>query len=690
MGCDELRMHSVIGRTLSLGVSALLALSIIPHAALGDESSDLSRDLAYQDELFVGGLMDDPTPALSIHDANESSLAPLGDLPTAYSSREAGYVTPSENQGSFGTCWAFSMNAGLEGYLLSHGYVTSPEAINLSERHLTYFAYHVVPDPLGNTTLDATNPVGSHYLNRGATLAMGSHVLESWMGCALEDAVPTYASLLDTYRAYGQTSSDFFNAVALADDLSHSANAYHLTGSRRIPLRDTDDIKAAIMEYGAVAAGYKQSAECYNASTYAYYNPSTKNGSGHGVAIIGWDDDFSASNFKSTNRPDANGAWLIKNSWGPTWGDRGCFWISYEDPTLVTSTGKALALEAEPAELEDNIYQYDGSSGECYNTIGSGGSIASIFTTAGNPSEAERLNAVSFSLTDVNVDYSVQVYTSLFEDGNPTSGVAMLDEPVCGSTTYAGFYTVKLPKPVDLREGTTFAVAVTFSHKDGSSVGYDVDCTFGANGRYASSYTWVDYTSHVEEGQSFERDVADGAWDDLSLTAEEQKGAYDEDDEPECCARLKAFTSNITLDEMTYAESSPMWRLYNPNSGEHFYTASTTERDVLVGLGWTNEGVGWTAPAMSQTPVYRLYNPNAGDHHYTVSERERDVLVSVGWTDEGIGWYGDDNRERPLYRQYNPNAVTGAHNYTTNRDEAKKLVELGWSDEGIGWFGTGA
>ena len=131
-----------------------------------------------------------------------------------------------------------------------------------------------------------------------------------------------------------------------------------------------------------------------------------------------------------------------------------------------------------------------------------------------------------------------------------------------------------------------------------------------------------------------------------------------------------------------------MHRLYNPNSGEHFYTASEVERDHLVGVGWNYEGAGWTAPSQSDTPVYRLYNANAGDHHYTTSVVERDHLVSVGWNDEGIGWYSDDSQRVPLFRQYNPNAIAGSHNYTTSKEETDMLIGIGWHDEGIGWYGV--
>ena len=135
-------------------------------------------------------------------------------------------------------------------------------------------------------------------------------------------------------------------------------------------------------------------------------------------------------------------------------------------------------------------------------------------------------------------------------------------------------------------------------------------------------------------------------------------------------------------------EKVAMHRLYNPYSGEHFYTASDFERDALVTLGWIFEGEGWSAPKTSNSPVYRLYNPYGGDHHYTVSPAERDMLVSVGWNYEGIGWYSDDGKTVPVLREYNPYALAGNHNFTTSVEEHNFLVALGWVDEGIAWYGV--
>ena len=42
-------------------------------------------------------------------------------------------------------------------------------------------------------------------------------------------------------------------------------------------------------------------------------------------------------------------------------------------------------------------------------------------------------------------------------------------------------------------------------------------------------------------------------------------------------------------------EETAMYRLYNPNSGEHFYTKNSAEKDFDVNAGWHYEGIGWYA-----------------------------------------------------------------------------------------------
>ncbi|MFQ7233270.1 MAG: BspA family leucine-rich repeat surface protein [Enterococcus hulanensis] len=142
------------------------------------------------------------------------------------------------------------------------------------------------------------------------------------------------------------------------------------------------------------------------------------------------------------------------------------------------------------------------------------------------------------------------------------------------------------------------------------------------------------------------------------------------------------FTAKFTK-TATPVKKIAMYRLYNPNSGEHFYTATASERDKVKKAGWKYEGIGWYAPEKGK-PVYRLYNPNAGDHHYTINLNEKNNLVKVGWRYEGISWYSGGTVK--VYRQYNKNAKSGAHNYTTSKAENDHLVKVGWKAEGIGWY----
>jgi len=51
--------------------------------------------------------------------------------------------------------------------------------------------------------------------------------------------------------------------------------------------------------------------------------------------------------------------------------------------------------------------------------------------------------------------------------------------------------------------------------------------------------------------------------------------------------------------------------------------------------------VAFNSAGTDEVPQYRLHNPNAkrGGYHFTGSPEERDLLISLGWIDQGIGWY---------------------------------------------------
>lgn len=129
--------------------------------------------------------------------------------------------------------------------------------------------------------------------------------------------------------------------------------------------------------------------------------------------------------------------------------------------------------------------------------------------------------------------------------------------------------------------------------------------------------------------------------------------------------------------------STPVYRMYNAHSGEHFYTADRNEAIALSKASWWPEQVSWYASADGD-PVYRLYNPNGG-HFYTMNGSERDALVAVGWVDEGVAWHVPSGGV-PIYREYNPNSSIAAHNYTADSNEDHALANASWNSEGVAWY----
>lgn len=134
-------------------------------------------------------------------------------------------------------------------------------------------------------------------------------------------------------------------------------------------------------------------------------------------------------------------------------------------------------------------------------------------------------------------------------------------------------------------------------------------------------------------------------------------------------------------------QSTPMYRLYNPNSGEHLFTVDANEYSVLPRYGWRQEGVAWNSPS-DGTPVYRLYNPYSGDHHYTMDANEYATLPRHGWRQEGVAFRSDPSRGKTIYRLFNPYASTGTHHYTLDANEYATLPRHGWRQEGVAWYGS--
>ena len=297
--------------------------------------------------------------------------------------------------------------------------------------------------------------------------------------------------------------------------------------------------------------------------------------------------------------PQGDGAWLAKNSWATSENGvpyDGFVWISYEDVNFVDGqVGVFLASTEQPY---DNIYQYDGGTTGNYNLIESGGSIANVFEAKANPDGAEELNAIGLRLNDVNVDYSIQVYLKPTDAQDPTSGTPALGMPVTGTTSYMGYYTIDLPNPVRLPEGTKYAVVATLSHKDATPVKYAVDTTV--------ERTWALQTSAVDAGQSFERDTAAATWDDLATADPDQTDAGKDD--PNSCARIKAFTNNVAGKVAKIDISAAAITVASPT-----YTGKALRPAPKVKLGTTTLAKG-TDYSVSYTN-----NVNAGTNTATIT-----------------------------------------------------------------------
>jgi hypothetical protein len=134
----------------------------------------------------------------------------------------------------------------------------------------------------------------------------------------------------------------------------------------------------------------------------------------------------------------------------------------------------------------------------------------------------------------------------------------------------------------------------------------------------------------------------------------------------------------------------PMCRVYNVDTGAHFFTTNVDEALSLDGgktpepegraFGFTREGVAFYVYPEKVTGtegLNRLYNPNNGRHYYTSSGGETAQLVLVGWKDEGISGFLFTSAQpgtSEIHKMYN--RITGAHFFTINGIEANYLLGL--------------
>jgi hypothetical protein len=226
---------------------------------------------------------------------------------------------------------------------------------------------------------------------------------------------------------------------------------FYIAGYYQIPGDVTRDlIKQAIMDYGGLYSSMYYDDEYYNSVTKTYCCTDTSNSTNHGVLIVGWDDN------KVTDC--GVGAWIVKNSWGTSWGENGYFYISYSDYYFAkTAATYNTRLSYGSAYT---IYGYDdfgGTSSTGYaDTLGYG--LVKFV-----PSSLQEINRVG-TWVKGHTRVTIEVYDTMI-GGTLSNMLASVANQDCPNTGYFSFAITPFTQP----EGDDFYVKVKYESWDGLS-----------------------------------------------------------------------------------------------------------------------------------------------------------------------------------------------------------------------------
>lgn len=338
-------------------------------------------------------------------------------LPASYDLRSVITIPEVPDQGNFGTCWAFASLMALE--------TSMPEGSrgSLSADHMS----------LKNSFLAGQNDGGEY--------SMAMAYLLAWQGPVAAADDP-----------YGDGKSP--------DGLTPVC---HVQEIRILPEKDRERIKRAVFTVGGVQSSLyvpmekpKEREEYYRTDTSALYYDGEQEPN-HDVVIIGWNDNYPKENFKK--QPGQDGAFLCMNSWGSSFGDNGCFYVSYEDTRL--GIHNVLYSGVETVENYDRIYQTDlcGWTGQ----LGYGTSAA-WFANVYEAAQAERISAAGFYATMEDTSYRIYTAVDLPSENTGTAGISLAlakrKPAASGTLKEAGFYTIPFEKEIQIFGGSRFAVIV--------------------------------------------------------------------------------------------------------------------------------------------------------------------------------------------------------------------------------------
>ncbi len=214
-------------------------------------------------------------------DEPAASVPTLGALPGSYNWCALGGCTPVRDQGACGSCWAFGTVGPLESAILLKDGVSR----DLSEQYLV------------SCNIDGWGCDGGWW----------AHDYHEWK------YPPSETTAGAVYEAdFRYTATD---APCNGPYTHHEKIADWVFIGSESAVAPVDAIKQAIVDHGPVSA-----AVCVNTDFQGYtggvFNPTRPcRQINHAIVLVGWDD--------------SKGAWLLRNSWGPDWGEDGYMWIAY-------------------------------------------------------------------------------------------------------------------------------------------------------------------------------------------------------------------------------------------------------------------------------------------------------------------------------------------------------------------------